>query len=448
MILLYSPKISSRTEYVAGLLLGNLLGVEWKLTNVVQEYASFKGPKINYSKSPLNKSGLHIPAHGFLLERGVHYFLPELDHKGKLPLLFPVQGAHYDCSFDPFAATFYLVSRYEEYLPHKKDAHGRFEAPESFAYKNNFLNQAVVNHYAAMIKSLLQKKYPDYNYPSKKFSFLPTYDIDIAFAYKGRSMLRNVLGMLRSTWQLDFRSLIQRCRVLLWQEKDPFDTYEEQLSLYKQSGIKAHYFLLCGDYGPYDKNLAFFSRELFALVKKLGDYAHIGIHPSYRSNEEEGMLKTELSRLSGILNQDIQCSRQHYLRLSLPHTYQNLLKHNITCDFTMGYASQPGFRASICSPYPFYDLEAEKETPLTIVPFALMDGTLRDYLGLSPEEAFPVIRELIEEVERVNGTFSTLWHNDALCDAGDWQGWKKVYLKLYQMAVEKERKANGQKGET
>lgn len=441
MILVYTPKIANRIKYVVSLMLGNVLGLEWRLTNDKDEFVSFRGPKINYSKSSLKKDELHIPANGFLLERGVHYFLPETVHRGKLPLLFPVPKAKHDIPFDLFAATFYLVSRYEEYLPHKKDVHGRFEASESFAYKNNFLNQAVVNHYAEMIKSLLKKKHPGYRFPSKGFSFIPTYDIDIAFAYKGRSLFRNVLGMLRSIGNIDYRSLLQRCRVLLGQEKDPFDTYDEQLSLYKKSGIKAYYFFLCGDYGPYDKNLAFFSRELFTVIKKLGDYAHIGIHPSYRSNEEEGMLKTELTRLSGILKYDVQCSRQHYLRLSMPHTYQNLLKHDITCDFTMGYASQPGFRASICSPYPFYDLETEKETPLTIVPFALMDGTLRDYLRLTPEGSMPVIDELIREVERVNGTFVTLWHNDSLGDAGEWRGWKETYLKMYWMATEKASKA-------
>ncbi len=118
----------------------------------------------------------------------------------------------------------------------------------------------------------------------------------------------------------------------------------------------------------HDRNVAFFSRQFFMLIKKLGDYAHIGIHPSYASHDEDGALDNELRRLSGILKDDIRYSRQHYLRLQLPKTYQELLKHNIAYDFTMGYASQPGFRAGISQPYPFYDLSEEKETPLTIVP--------------------------------------------------------------------------------
>jgi hypothetical protein len=44
-----------------------------------------------------------------------------------------------DLPFDPLAATFYLVSRYEEYLPFIPDEHGRFPAKQSFAFSNGFL---------------------------------------------------------------------------------------------------------------------------------------------------------------------------------------------------------------------------------------------------------------------------------------------------------------------
>ena len=40
--------------------------------------------------------------------------------------------------FDVFSASFYLVSRYEEYLPYVKDMYERFQAENSLAYKHNF----------------------------------------------------------------------------------------------------------------------------------------------------------------------------------------------------------------------------------------------------------------------------------------------------------------------
>src|SRR5204863_517356 len=44
-----------------------------------------------------------------------------------------------DYPFDIFAASFYLLSRYEEYLPHQKDIYGRYAHQNSLAFKENVL---------------------------------------------------------------------------------------------------------------------------------------------------------------------------------------------------------------------------------------------------------------------------------------------------------------------
>ncbi len=439
MILVYSPRVTTRIEYVCDLLLGNLLASHWKLTDSIESLRLHDGPKICYDKDVCDAAALHIPAQGFLAERGVRNFQPAIRWHDDLPQLFP-QLKENDTGFDLFAASFYLVSRYEEYLPHEKDAFGRFEAAVSYAYKNNFLQIPVVNHYAIILKMELQRKFPAYTSPKPVFTFVPTYDIDVAFAYKGRGLLRSALGMLRSLWERKPKAIKDRLMVLAHKQDDPFDTYDYQLSLLKESGIRAFYFFLCGDYGRYDKNIAFYSRSFFYITKKLSDYAYIGLHPSFASNEETALLSMEAARLSNILNEDIKFSRQHYLKLSIPQTYQNLLKANISHDFSMGYASQPGFRAGICSPYFFYDLESESITPLTVMPLAVMDGTFLHYLKCSSDESFNIIKKIISKIERVGGTFVSLWHNDTLrrCDGNE--AWIKLYEKVYRLAASKHKK--------
>ena len=102
----------------------------------------------------------------------------------------------------------------------------------------------------------------------------------------------------------------------------------------------------------------------------------------------------------------------------------------------MGYAALPGFRAGICNTYNFYDLDIEVETKLRIHPFMVMDGTLKDYMNLTPTDAIEQIRLLIEEVKKVDGTFVSLWHNEPLSDEKRWKGWRKVYEELLIMAAE------------
>ncbi len=442
MILIYSEKISNRIEYTVSVLFGQLLNVSYGLTTSENEFAAHSGPRVCYGKRKPDGKLLHIPAHGFLLERGVHYFRPECRMNHDLPELFPMENKEIELAFDMLSAIFYQLSRYEEYLPHRKDSCGRFEATESYAFRHGFLHLPVVNHYARLIREQLTKLYPDYHFSLPEFTFIPTYDIDVAFAYRGRGILRTILGALRSIAAMDFASVVQRVNVLLGKDRDPFDTFDLQLKLSRESEIRAIYFFLLGDYGPFDKNVSYFSQKLFLLIRKLGDYAHIGIHPSFAAGDNEVLMGREIARLKKIMHEEARFSRQHFLKLNFPGTYQALVSQNIRYDFSMGYASQPGFRAGICSPYPFYDLETESQAPLTIMPFAIMDGTFRDYLKMNPENALAVINSLMDEVEKVGGTFISLWHNDALCECQGWQGWRDVYLSMYQRASQKHSKAN------
>ena len=68
------------------------------------------------------------------------------------------------------------------------------------------------------------------------------------------------------------------------------------------------------------------------------------------------ILKKEKMRLENIINTPVTFSRQHFLRLSIPETYQNLIDLDIEEDYTMGYAKYAGFRASTCTPFYFFDL--------------------------------------------------------------------------------------------
>ena len=145
----------------------------------------------------------------------------------------------------------------------------------------------------------------------------------------------------------------------------------------------------------------------------------------------------ETARLSKILKLEVERSRQHFLKLILPETYRNLINNDITHDYTMGYAEIPGFRASICTPFPFFDLDQDAQTNLIIHPFMVMDGTLHDYMKLSPQKAIATIIELINEVRKVGGTFIPLWHNQSLNEESDWKGWLEVYVKMVEEGMKK-----------
>jgi hypothetical protein len=431
--LIYTPKITGRVRYVFRLVFNELLRVNFSLTQNLDEFQSADNPKFIYSDKQYTDD-IFFRSTGLLFERGIRsQEMGFFEHNGE-KLFFQVHDKNSAMPFDVFSAIFFLITRYEEYLPFVKDKHGRFTARLSISHQLGILEKPVVNIWALQIKEILLKKYPDFKFPVKNFRFIPTYDIDSAYAYLQKGLVRTLGGYYLSLKKLDFKEVALRTRVLLGLRKDPFDTFDLQISYQKKYNLKPIYFILFARYGTYDKNINIRNRKFKFLIKWIADYGKMGIHPSYYTVENPDLLKTEIENLEKVLNVDIHRSRQHFLRLVLPDTYQNLIENDIEDDFTMGYAALPGFRAGICDTYNFYNLDLETETKLRIHPFAVMDGTLNDYLKLSPDGAIKKIEQLMNEVKKVNGTFISLWHNEALSDEKRWKGWRKVYESMLETA--------------
>jgi hypothetical protein len=429
MLLIYTPRITKRLNFILRLLFHELLGLDTGITSKVEEYLSCSGPKLAYGVCP-QQGELYLASSGLLFETGISgKELRYIDFEG-VKAFFPVYD---DASFFPFdvlSASFFLVSRYEEYLPHIRDVHGRFQACTSEAFKHGFLRRPLVNIWALSVKQKLAEKYPGMKFGNRSFRFIPTYDIDAAYSFRHKGFTRAIGGFMKALQVGNFAEIKQRIRVFYGTENDPFDTFPLQFEWQKKYNLNPVYFILFADYGLNDKNIPVNNRYFQALIKAIADYAEVGIHPSYGSNSNPGKLGEEISRLSKVLKREITRSRQHFLKLEFPATYRNLINLDITEDYSMGFASEPGFRAGICDPFNFFDLDLDIETTLRVYPFAVMDGTLNDYMKLKPENAFSHIEPMLNEVKMVGGTFISLWHNESLSNAGRWRGWLRVYEEL------------------
>lgn len=425
MLLIYTHKITHRNKYMFNLIFKDVLGVDFNLTTDVDELKRYEGAKLSYTHNPICDE-LFFISRTLLFESGITEQNISVFENNYNPMFFAT-GKASAMPFDVFAASFYLVSRYEEYLPHIRDEHDRFDAKDSLAFIAGFLEKPLVNIWAIQLKQLIKEKYPSLVFPKIKFEFISTLDIDNAYAYREKGFTRSLGGYLKSLSIGNFSEVTERTRVLLGLEKDPYDTYDFQLEMLKKYKFKSIYFFLLGDYGPNDKNLPIESIKFQSLIKMLADYAQVGIHPSYGSNNSKQQLKKEIGRLSHVLHRDVTQSRQHFLKLRMPDTYRNLIEFDITDDYTMGYATQVGFRASICTPFNFYDLDTETETKLKIHPFAMMEGTLKYRMKIHPKDAIVKIKQLIDEVKAVDGVFISLWHNDTVNNRKIWRGWKTVY---------------------
>jgi hypothetical protein len=434
MLLIYTPSITPRLRYIFSLIFNEILKIEIEITSDKEMFEYFNGAKLNYSEKKIGEEPLFHPA-PLLFEKNItNQLINVFDWEGtKAFFAVPAQSVF---PFDPFAAAFYLVSRYEEYLPFTEDEHGRFEAEQSLAFQAGFLQKPLVNLWAEKIKEILIQKYPNLIFPERKFEYLSTIDIDNAYAYKGKGFMRTTGALIRALAKFNNKGFIDRMKVVFFKSHDPYDTYIKMRDIKKQYNVASVYFFLVGKYGAHDKNLSITQKGFQSLIKSTADYSDVGIHPSYSSNKDPKELAIEIKNLSRVLNHEITKSRQHYLKMKLPETYRNLIENGIKEDYSMGFASQVGFRASICSPFYFYDLVADEATKLVLFPFAVMDATLNLYLKINPDDAISHVVPLIKEIKSVNGMFISLWHNESICNEFEWKGWQGIYEQVVKTATE------------
>lgn len=428
MLLIYTPKITPRLTYTFRHFFKRILLLDIDFTNEINTFVAHNGPKITYAKQALSTE-FFIQSHQLLFEQGIN----DVDifvHDWEETKCFFKTNKKSAVPFDVFAATFYLLSRYEEYLPHVRDTHERFPAKESIAYKNGFLDKPVIDIWAFKVKKLLQERFPDFTFKKRNFNYLSTIDVDCAYAYKRKGFIRTFGGFTKDLFTLHLKQFWFRLLVLLNVKKDPFNTFDWLLKMQKKYNVKTIFFFLVSDYTTFDKNISAGNSKFQSLIKHVADYSDVGLHPSYFTMRDFEKLKKEKKKLEHIINQPVTKSRQHFLRFELPETFQNLVDLEIEQEYSMGYASNYGFRAGTCTPFYFYDIQHEIQTPLKLFPFAVMDVTLKDYLQYSNKKAFQIMIQLAEEVKKVNGTFITLNHNETFNPYGRFKGWKSIYERL------------------
>jgi hypothetical protein len=383
---------------------------------------------INYSNQDV--AGLQIIPEKLLFEKRIFEQNLKINSDGDFVRLFYNSGN--ETSFDIFAASFYLISRYEEYLPHKRDKHDRFSPEFSVAYKYDFLDEPIINIWAEQLRTILLQKYSDIEFRKREFKYINTIDVDYAYAHIQKGVIRSLGAIVRDFFKGEFAEVISKIASHTGARKDPFDTFEMVLNLHKKYNLESIFFFHVGDYDVHDKSIPVSSHKLQSLIKGINDYADIGLHPSYASCLSLQKLKVEFSRLEKLVHQPVTKSRFHFIKVNLPQSYRQLIENGVKEDYTMGYAAKMGFRAGTCVPFKFYDLDYDEATSLMIYPFYLMEATIKYYFKEGPENAINYFIEYIEKVKKYNGTFVSLWHNDSLSEWSYWRGWRDVYLKMME----------------
>jgi hypothetical protein len=425
-MLLLSAHITSRLSYIV-----DFIGTELfddhtpiTITTDVPAFAAATGPRINYSHHDISGCFTLRPV-PLLFESGIRPIPVECFPFNDQKAFFPTAG---DFPFDLFAAAFYLLSRYEEYLPHDKDEYGRYAHTASLAWREGFLDQPLINTWLKEFKAGLSQHYPGLVFRYPVFKFIPTYDIDSAYSYLHKGWWRNTGGALKALATGRWAQIKERVSVLQGRTGDPFDIYEWLDSLHLYCRMRPYYFFLAAArYKGVDRNTPRSGSGLQDLVRYHSIGSRLGIHPSWQSGDRDSLLKDEIEWMEEVSGKKIIRSRQHYIRFTLPITYCRLLQCGIQQDFSMGYGAVNGFRASVASSFYWYDLEKEEKTTLRLFPFCFMDANAFYEQRLTPAQAMLELLDYYHRIKKVSGLMITIWHNSTLGSDAEFAGWKDVY---------------------
>ncbi len=335
---------------------------------------------------------------------------------------------------DILAATFFMLSRWEETVVPVRDLHGRFPASACVAYREGFLDRPVIDEYALILQCWLKALLPGWLPKPRQFSLRLSHDVDMVRsfsglyrttrAFAGDIVKRRSLRKARETVRTAIRSSITP-------EDDPI--YGNILELADHSeryGLKSSFYFMAADEGPNDSGYDPAEPLVRRCIDEIARRGHeIGFHPSYRASFDTAVWQKEFARLSAVANGiPIAGGRQHFLRFRAPDTWRLWEQAGLSYDSTLSYADCEGFRCGTCLPFRPFDVGADRELSVTEIPLIVMDGTLCQYRGLTPMEGEARILALADQCRRVGGVFTLLWHNSSL--TGEWESWAPVYRRV------------------
>jgi len=341
----------------------------------------------------------------------------EIDQKSfKLFNLYQgsISHANWNIDVDVLGSTFFMLTRWEEYVIKERDSHNRFSAKNSVAFKFGFLDRPIVNEYVELLWVILQNLGCTQKRKSRKYKIVPTHDVDRPFLFMDLlSNIRRAGGFVK---RKNLRELLSFASHL-FRGVDPWDTHDLFMDMSEKKGVKSHFFFLVNGGNRHDEKHSPSHPKLKKLYKKVKERGHhIGFHPSYDSFDDEQMFNNQKNKLEEVVNEKLVNGRQHYLRFSLPETWQMWNNAGMKWDSSMSYADCAGFRCGVCYPYPVFDVLEREKLQLFERPLIVMEGSLVGYEKLDLESASKKIARLKEQTKKYNGEFIFLYHNSSFFD--------------------------------
>ena len=184
-MLIFVEKVNERLTYTFDFIFKER-DLSYVFTLSESEFEKSLGPKFNYSKKNIVNTASITPSK-MLFDDGVENYTLNRSLFNEEECL-SINGVS-----DPVASIFYILTRYEEYDSSFKDKHGRHIGKKSVLYRFGWHEKAMCDRWSENILLFLSA-HTSFTFEKKKYrpQIIPTFDIDKAYAYKHKGIIRNV----------------------------------------------------------------------------------------------------------------------------------------------------------------------------------------------------------------------------------------------------------------
>ena len=395
-------------------------------------------PDLPFTKWDAASEGWHSVLGGLLPAPGVSE-LPS-------PLIEKLES-DYVVHYDILGLTYWMLARIEEIGRTDLDAHERFPATSSHAYRHGYLERPVVDEWLHVLGQVIQRQWPSVKLKQHKSVTVVSCDVDSPFAHNGsfKLMMRRVAGDV-----LKRRSISASVSTVVgsWytrrgdHRRDPhYEGLRFIMDVNENAGRSVAFYFIPENTDPrLDNRVSLDDRRMRSLLSEIHSRGHeIGVHPGYNTYIYPDALAKSVSTLRRVLDEEaidqpLLGGRQHYLRWQTPTTARLWEESGLDYDTTLSYADMPGFRCGTCFEYQMFDPVEGRALTLRQRPLILMECSViaQRYLGLGySDAALNVMKTYRDTCTRVGGQFGLLWHNSHLGAEDD----RRFYSELVGLSI-------------
>ncbi|MCX2494194.1 hypothetical protein OQX63_11975 [Pedobacter sp. PF22-3] len=414
-LIIFSNILTPRIKYIFNFIFKDILKAEVEFTGNSQYFLQSEHIKISYGDEALGEE-IFFKSTPLLFSNKLEEIKPKTISFGEYQVPFPVDRSA--LPFDIFAASFFMISRYEEYL-HQRNMEGAFKASKSYQHKWRLLHKPIIDEWALILKSIIKKKHPNFKFQEKKFQHQPTIHFSMLTHFP-EGFLNRAKFIFSAAFKKEnnyMKAKFDRATGVGINNEEVLEQVEEIFASKKSNPL---YFI---DFPDVPMDYIRTDR----ISKTLNNQSVGLLRPCASNKQKMTEIKEELVKLKKIHPNLIKLTSQQLDTLKFPICYLNILNSGITSDYSMGYENVMGFRAGTCTPFNWYDLQLEKVTPLVVNSYCLTDHILQ---FLTREEATKEIHQYIDAVKVVNGTFYSSWNLKSLSDYPKYKKLKSLFEEM------------------